>query len=439
VKVLHLNTYDVVGGAAIAAYRIHRALVAAGVDSRMLVMGKAGDDPLVMAPGSRFGRLLARIKPALEVQWTRLAARPRSPFSVNRFPELTLRRIRELDPDVVHLHWILYGFLRPESIAKLGKPIVWTLHDMWPVTGGCHYSGSCHAFEIRCGMCPLLGRPSATDLSAREWARKERCWRKLQLDVITPSHWLAGLVSRSALFRSRGVKVIPNTLDLSLFRPMDRDSTRRMLGLPVDRPLILFCSGNALNNPRKGLDLLEKATREPSLSQRVPGLSVVIVGVPPAGRLGGFGIPVISVDTIEDESKMAACYAATDLTVVPSREDNLPNTILESMACGRPCVGFRVGGIPEVIRQGETGWLAEPYEHTGLAEGIATLLGNRDLYADIARRCRQRVEEMCSPAVVARQYVAAYERVMVRKVEQERVWPVRPEAQIISTANRERR
>ena len=221
---------------------------------------KSTDDVHVHAPDTSLQQALARIAPRAD-QLPARRYRHRAPglFSTAWLPDLLASRLLAQRPDVVHLHWINYGFVRIETLARIGRPLLWTLHDMWPFTGGCHYAGACGRYQAGCGDCPQLDSASAVDLSSRTMRRKRLAWSGRDLTVIAPSRWLAGLAGRSALFAASRVEVIPNCLDTVRFCPGSKAAARAALGLPQDRRLVLFVALDADAEPRKGFDQLEAA------------------------------------------------------------------------------------------------------------------------------------------------------------------------------------
>jgi glycosyltransferase involved in cell wall biosynthesis len=262
-KVLHLNTFDASGGAARAAYRLHRGLQASGCESQMLVQVKSGDDPSVMEAHNSFGRMLRNLRPHFDALPVRFY--PNSPvasFSPAMLPDSVARQVEELDPDIIHLHWVTSGFMQLETLRRFKKPVIWTLHDSWAFTGGCHVPFDCVRYRQRCGSCPVLGSEREGDLSSRVWWRKAEAWRDLPFTVVTPSRWLAGCAGSSSLMHDRRIEVVPNGLDLQCFKPDDKRAARARLSLPYERKLILFSGIFGTRVPNKGFHLLCSALQE---------------------------------------------------------------------------------------------------------------------------------------------------------------------------------
>lgn len=310
--------------------------------------------------------------------------------------------VSQTRPDVVNLHWLGEGFMGLRSLAKIKSPIVWTLHDMWALTGGCTYSGGCERFSIGCGECPLAGE--GADRSAGNHAAKRRIVSEGRHAVACPSRWMADRAERSAIFRDVRVEVVPNSVDTDLFRPMNSTSCREVCGLPFEPVLMLFGSSGGTGDRRKGFDLLEGALNSLRGTDALSGVELVVFGRRFDAR--DLPVPVHFLGEIRDERFMPVIYGACDLLVVPSREDNLPNTMVESIACGTPVIGFPVGGIPDLVRERETGFMAEEVSASGLAMSLSRALIDRQRLASLrttARDCA--VRELAMPV-----QAAAYEK-----------------------------
>ncbi len=417
-RVLHIGTNETLGGAARAAYRLHTGLRPLGHDSIMLVAHKQSGDPTVEAftpsvgIARRLRRLLRRGRIARSLERYE-SSRPAGyePFSGDR-SEHGATLVRQLPScDVINLHWVA-GFVDYRSFFRSiprGTPVVWTLHDMNPFTGGCHYDDGCGKFAEYCGACPQLGSSAARDLSREIWQRKRRVFQgvpKGGLHIVTPSRWLARQVRRSPLLRDRPVSVIPNGLDTQAFSPRDRRSAREVLGVPPEAKVVLFVA-QWTGIRRKGFRLLLEALA--GLSS-VPNLLLMSLGV--GGGSDDIGIPHVHFDRTDDDRLLALVYSAADLFVIPSLQDNLPNTVMEAMSCGTPVVGLDVGGIPDMVRPGTTGSLVPPGDVKALGAAIAGLLEDDPKRREMARNCRRIAVEEYSLEVQARRYVELYERML---------------------------
>jgi glycosyltransferase involved in cell wall biosynthesis len=392
-KILHVSTFDVTGGAARSAYRLHAGLRRSGWDSRMFVARKKSQDPAVTA----FARSKSFL-PSVKRAWRRQSiTRP-----MERYP--ALRRdfyeiftddrtiygsdvVRQLPAcDVIHLHWIAEFIDYASFFALVDKPIVWTLHDMNPFTGGCHYDDGCGKWKVSCGACPQLASDQDDDLSRQIWRRKENALEKIktdQLSLVAPSRWMAGEVERSAILGRFPVAVIPYGLDLDCFTSRDRAFSRHVLGLPLDARVIL-CLGDSLQNRRKGFRLLTEVLTG---LKDTPRLVVLSAG---GDRLPlEVNVPHLPLGFIESERILSLVYSAADVLVFTSLQDNLPNTVLESIACGTPVIGFEAGGLPDVIRPGLTGALVPRGDTKALGAAIEAFFQDGSKQPAMSENCRR--------------------------------------------------
>ena len=392
-KVLILSFSDLAGGAARAAYRLHQGLLAADVNSQMLVQNKISSDRTVIAPQSKIQRGIAAVKPALE-QLPFAFHRHRDPtigiYSSQLLPSKILNKIEEIDPDIINLHWVCGGFIPIETIGKLKQPLVWTLHDMWTFTGGCHYSGECDRYQRSCGACPQLGSNRDRDLSRWIWQRKVKAWQNLNLTVITPSQWLADTAKSSSLLQNTPIKVIGNGIDPQIYQSHPQQLARQILNLPIDKKIVLFGALNSTVDRRKGFPLLLAALQYLQKLESPEVVELVVFGgsapLPPID----FGFKTHYVGKFNDDVSLSLLYASADVFVAPSIQDNLPNTILEAMFCGTPSAAFNIGGIPDLIEHQHNGYLARPFSSQDLAWGIHWILTDGNRHQELSRRNRNK-------------------------------------------------
>jgi glycosyltransferase involved in cell wall biosynthesis len=419
-NVLLLNTFDQSGGAAVACHRLLNALQQNRIYARMLVQERTTKDPGILSTThSKSKRLLNWFRFAVErfLFYTQESSRDvRFAFSSANTGEDISTRPEVLHADVLHLHWINRGFLSLHSIEKLfrlDKPIVWTLHDMWLFTGGCHYAGECKRYENECRQCPFLKNPSEHDLSQKIFQNKLKLFHavdKKKVTIVTCSAWLADSARKSRLLQGFHIVSIPNPIDVGTYVPQEKIAARTQLGLPLEKKLILFGAGNIWDK-RKGIHYLLDAfriiqQRHPKISEE---LSIVLFGKSKQNPASLFSLPVFDVGVLTDEQQIAMLYNACDVFVLPSVEDNLPNTVMESLACGTPVVAFRTGGIPEMIDHMQNGYLAEYRSAESLAKGIVTLLCSNNV-DDLRRSARSKVEQNYAPAIIAEKYFSVYKQ-----------------------------
>ena len=413
-RVLIVNASEKTGGAAIAASRLKEALTNNGVKAKMLVREKVTDNLSVVGlPQSwhlKFNFLWERFR-----IWAANGFKRDHLFDIDTGlmgTDITgLPEFREAD--VIHLHWVNQGFLSLRNIRKIvqsGKPVVWTLHDMWPFTGICHYAHDCMKFKSGCHDCMLLQKPGEKDLSQRVFQAKERLLQDAGVVFVSCSQWLAEEAESSFLLRGKKVESIPNPINTQTFCPRSKAEARRVCRLPLDKKLILF-SAFRTTLPIKGLSYFTEACRlydeaHPEMRGQV---AVVAVGKDAGNIAGSFPYPVYSMGYIEDERQMASICAACDAFVIPSLQDNLPNTVVEAMASGVPCIGFRVGGIPQMVLHRQNGYLAEPKSAEDLKAGLEWLFGGCD-YDEVAQAARNFAVANYSEHNVAMKYIEIYNR-----------------------------
>jgi glycosyltransferase involved in cell wall biosynthesis len=393
VKVLILSAKDIGGGAARAAYRQHQGLLSAGIDSQMLVQNKQSVDNTVIASKSKVQRGISAIKPAIDLFPLALySKRDRSIniFSSQWLPNNILSKIEQIDPDIINIHWICGGFVPIEALTKFKRPIVWTLHDMWGFTGGCHYSGECDRYQHSCGACPQLGSSRNWDLSRWNWQRKAKAWQSVNLTIVTPSNWLAKCAQNSSLFKNLPVKVIGNGINPQIYQPHPTQLARKILNLPQDKKIILFGALNGTEDRRKGFPLLLSALKNLQQLESPEQVELVIFGTSAPVNPVDFGYKAHYTGKFNDDISLSLLYAAADVFVASSVQDNLPNTVLESIFCGTPCVAFNIGGMPDMIEHQKNGYLAQPFVPEDLAQGIHWILADETRHQQLADNCRSK-------------------------------------------------
>ncbi len=413
-KILIVNTSEKTGGAAVAAGRLMRALrKQQGVDVKMLVRDKATDNPDVVSLNTSF---ISKRVNFFRFAWERLmiflcnGLRRKSLFQVSiantgtDISEYPLVR----EADVIHLHWINQGFLSLKDIRKLtrlGKPIVWTMHDMWPCTAICHYARDCEKFQSGCESCFFL-KSKGKDRSTTVFGEKLSLYENADMTFVGCSRWIADRARKSRLLKGKSVRSVPNPIDLSVFHTMSREQARKALGLPVGKKLLLFGALN-VTDKRKGIDYLIDGLK--ALDAR--DVELVVFGQVKDDIRNLFPVPLHSMGYLTDESKIVTLYNAVDMYVTSSLEDNLPNTIMESMACGTPCVGFETGGIPEMIDHKVNGYVARYKDAGDLAAGIRWVLDCPNP-RELSDACMKKVRTEYSEAVVAEKYISLYKELM---------------------------
>lgn len=386
-KILVLSTYEYSGGAAVAAARTVEALRQAGHRVDYVVQEAAGRVPGTHRGAWKGGNSLNSIRIVLDGLPPFILRRGRGPiFSMAIVPNRSLKElVSQLAPDVINVHWIGGGFVTLPLLGSLRRPIVWTMHDSWAFTGGCHVPGYCKRFRETCGACPALNSKWEWDLSRWNWYRKRSAYRHFPQVVVTPSEWLAEEVRRSSLLSSQPVHVIPNPLDIRRFSSVDKEMSRRLLGLPLQKKLLLFSAMGAVTDQNKGFDLLKAALD--TLPEWVRNETVLVI----AGASESPGLDTVAshcLGTLHDEVAMRLLYSAVDMLVVPSRSESFSLVAQEAMSCGNPVVAFAVGGLKELIMPGNNGLLAEPENAEALGQSLLTLLSDDELRERLGRQAR---------------------------------------------------
>jgi glycosyltransferase involved in cell wall biosynthesis len=429
-NILHVNASDICGGAARAAYHIHRSLVENGekhgLTSQMRVFTQLSDDTTVIS-GSPAGQ--GAIRRRLQPRLARHALRNTGKLGLQSvaWPSTGLgqelqQRHRQGLADLVHLHWLGNATLSIEEIGRLTMPLVWTLHDQWAFCGAEHYTTPPGPDEANSsdrrytdGYSPA-SRPNheaGPDHNRRTWIRKQRAWTR-PMQIVCPSNWMANCARRSALMTRWPITVIPNSIDLDTWSPVNQNQARALLRLPQDRPLILFGAVGGAADPRKGADLLLEALQRLRLQAAgtpLQQVELVVFGQsrPPLPLAVGF--PIHYFGRLHDDISLRLLYASADLFVIPSRQDNLPNTGLEAHACGTPVVAFRTGGLVDIVADRVTGALAEPFDTTSLANSIAWALQDNQRRRELATAARQRAEMLWAPERIAALYANVYQTI----------------------------
>lgn len=420
-KVLHINTYPGNGGAGRACSRLNLALKQEGIDSEIAVNFTFSKNNEVHDFSKGFlNHWLTAAEIVLEGLLAKLLLKPvKIPFS---FPiwgrDISQNRLIK-QADIIHLHWINHAFLRPKDLLRLkntGKPIVWTFHDSNAFTGGCHVRYTCDHFENECGNCPLLKNANPNDWSHKIWLSKQKAYSALNFEIIAPSNWMSQSIKRSKLLGNRVVQVIPNTLDMAIFKPFDKIEARKKLGIAVDKFIVMSGFMPSRKDLHKGtpylIEALNLLVNKHGINQS--NTELIVFGNRDVNNVPEFSIPATFLGTIADDEKLALCYSAANVFVTPSLEDNLPNTVMESLACGTPVVAFTTGGIPDMLKHRQNGYLAHYKSSEDLANGIKWVIDHPDRQA-LNIESRNSVTERFSESIIAEKHILIYKQLLDQK------------------------
>ena len=419
-RVLIVNTSERNGGAAVAANRLMEALNNHGVKAKMLVRDKQSDSLTVVGLQGKWWQQWCFL-------WERLVIFCHLHFSRKHLFELDIAntgtditRLPEFrEADIIHLHWINQGMLSLGIIRKIlnsGKPVVWTMHDIWPATAICHLTLGCNKFKTGCHHCKYLpGNGSTRDLSAKIWRRKQHLLDGQSITFVACSRWLEAEAKMSALLNGQKVTNIPNSIDISIYKVGNRSEARQRLGLPTDKQVILFVS-QRVTNLNKGMEYLieacnQLASQHPEMKETT---AVAILGGHAEDVVAELPFEAYPLGYVSEEYRIADVYRAANVFVLPSLSENLPNTIMESMACGIPCVGFKVGGIPEEIDHLKNGYVAAYRNAEDLARGIRWILCEAD-YDSLSASAVKKVSRCYSQQSVALKYTEIYNEAIAQK------------------------
>ncbi|MDZ8079524.1 MAG: glycosyltransferase family 4 protein [Nostoc sp. DcaGUA01] len=405
-NVLHINQSDIGGGAAIAGYRLHQGLLKQGINSKLMVGWVETDSELVAAVSRKY-RLenqLSRVTNSLGLNYLNLI----STFDIFKHNFYT-------QADVINFHNLHTGYFNYLAIPGLteSKPAIFTLHDMWSFTGHCSYSYDCDRWQRGCGECPYPETyPAiARDNTHIEWKLKNWVYSKSHLSIVTPSQWLTEQAKKSMLSRFP-IYYIPNGIDTDAYQPLNAEKCREILGIPANKKVLMF-GAHLLQESRKGGDLLVKALQNlPEALKSEILLLILGKASEKFGELGG--IPTLKLGYVSSDRLKSIAYSAADLFIFPTRADNLPLVLQESMACGTPMISFKVGGVPELVRPGITGYLAQLEDTQDLSNGIVQLLEDSQLRQKMGENCRAIALQEYTLDLQIQRYLQLYQQVFCK-------------------------
>jgi glycosyltransferase involved in cell wall biosynthesis len=423
-RVVHISHSDCLGGASRSAYRTHLGLLEIGLDSTMLVERKASTLPSVIEV-SRDCTLRDKLWNYIELDQIHLnrTSLTNSHFSYGRRGIDLTNHPAIRDADVIHLHWVT-NFQSPASIGllqRLSKPLVWTLHDQRAMTGGCHYTAGCTNFHSSCSHCPQLER-DPYNVAAQSLNDQRTLVDSDRITIVGPSKWMAEAARKSAIFSKADIRSIPYGVEEQCFSPAVASDTRHRLGISADACVILFGADNPFE-VRKGVALLGRALAKcyeaPSFRKKLADGDIVFAAFgPPAAEQLPVEIPIRFLGYISDDQELVAVYRMANIFVLPSLEDNLPNTILEAMSCAVPCVAFDTGGLPDMIRDGINGRLLKVGDADALATALYELIHAPELLRKMGQNAREEVERHFRLTQSATAYKELYEELLIRGTEQ---------------------
>lgn len=408
-KILIVAAADIKGGAHKAAYRLHKSLLENKIESQMLVQNKLSDEYQIIGPSSNIRKkIINPLRPAIDYIFMKIK-KIDTLFSSSYFPfsEIT-RQINEIKPDLVHLHWITGGMMPIEDIAKIKYPIIWSLHDMWAFTGGCHYDNYCGLYKNNCGTCKIIPKKKKYDLSRMVFNRKKKTYEKIKnLTIIATSRWLTKCAKESTLLKNREIYTLPNPIDTNLFKPIDKIISKDLFKIPKNKKVILFSALNSLKDTRKGaLELLNAIN-----TLTIKNVIIVMAGSSKPKEFQQLKYPVFFIPPLKDEVSLPFLYNVADVMIAPSLQENLANSILESLACGIPVVAFDIGGNGDLVKHKINGYLAKSINSNSLAMGIEWTLST-DNYSSLSKNALS-IAKKFNYKSISKKYINLYKKVLM--------------------------
>lgn len=397
-KILIVNSYDTFGGAARAAYRLFLGLKTYGINVEMLVQKKFSNNDDVVefkSTSQNYDTILCRNYP--NKSQTLFSS------SIKDNPRL-VEYINISDADIVHMHWIVNSFISIGDLARIKKPIAWTLHDMWAFTGGCHYDEECEFYKNKCNSCIVLNSMNKNDLSTINFNRKLEAYRSIEnLSIIGVSKWMGDCAKQSSLLKNYKIYNLPNPIDTNIFKPYNKIKAKQELSIKANKKIILFGAMSAMDDPRKGYGYLQEALGLLNKDEYI----FLIFGKSSLVDNSN----TIYLDHIEDDEKLSKIYSCADVMVVPSLQENLSNTIMESLSCGTPVVAFDIGGNSDMIDHRQNGYLVKAFDTADLARGMEWVLENSS-NKQLSEYARKKVLDNFSYDVVVSKYIELYRKIV---------------------------
>ncbi len=409
-KVLTINTNDSMGGAARAAYNNFRGLKNIGVESKMFVARKTTNDFDVIASENKFRKFISLIAPHVDGLPNKYhKSENENLHSPAWFSSTSKKNIEEMNPDLIHIHWVQGGFLSVKLISELSKPIVWTLHDMWPFSGAEHYVNGTERYISGYHKNNKPEKDMGFDLNKWVWNRKKKLFRKLKnLTLVAPSAWMARCAKDSYIFKDQRVEIIPVGLNHNLYCPRNKNMVREILKISKEKKIILIGALDFHKDKRKGGHFLKESFKSLKKINSKNDIEIYILGTSEPKEKIDFGFKTNYYGSNRDDLSLALLYSAVDLFVAPSIEENFAATVFESLSCGIPAVAFDIGGMPDMIDHKNNGYLAKPFDVNDLAQGINWVLFDSN-YNKLSKNARDFILRECTLEIQAKRYKSIYD------------------------------
>lgn len=408
-KVLLVSTTDTLGGAARGTYRLHEGLIRAGIDSHILAMYKVSADKRVHDVDALLPRMWNKF--AAMVEEKIFALRSFStffcPWSMQILPRAIIKKIDEINPDIVHINGVK-GFFPIKIFNRLNKPIVWTFVDMWPLTGGCHYSGACEKFKDGCYDCHYLKKSKIIDIAKYTWNLKKRTFKNLPIRIACISNWLLDGANSSNIFLEATKHLVHYGIDHQVYRPYDKKLAKSILNLDLNKIYILYGADGGIKNPRKGFKFVRESLA--GLPEQLRGnISLLIFGEDKNLTIDEFDMPIVSLGALSDDITLALAYSAASVMMVPSLQEGFGQTALEAMSCGTPVIAFEGTGVCDIITHKSNGYIAKYGDTQDLIAGLKWLLS---LNKEISELCRAEVLKEYTLEAQSKRYISIYKEIL---------------------------
>ena len=406
---------DIKGGAAIAALRLHKTFKEYSskleINSKMRVIFKQSEFSDIYGEKSYFLRKRIYLNNKIERIIQKLQSTSNTNYhSMSFLPSGIHRELNKSSSQILNIHWVQGGMLSIEEIAKIKKPFVMTLHDAWAFSGSEHYPNGIEDFRFKDGY-KKWNKPfthTRIDIDRWCWQRKRKQW-KTPFHIVCPSNWLANIAKESLLMREWPIRIIPNPLDTNIFKPCNKKLARKIFNLP-SKPLLLFAGAQGTKEKRKGWHLLERSLKK--LKHLNPQIEIVLLGESEPKEKLFNDLPIHYIGFLKDENYLACLYSAIDVVVIPSTIDNLPQIGTEAQSCGVPVVAFNCSGMPDIVRNKETGYLAKPYDCDELAYGINWIISNKTINKKMHLESRKNALSNWSPYKVSKSYKDLFDEIL---------------------------
>lgn len=408
-RILFISESDYNGGAARAMYRLNEALISAGAEVFIVAKYKTlPNNNIVRYEGSKIEKLHHRYNNFVIRSFIKAYDPDIAGFYYHNPFTNIMNYIKDINPDIIHIHWVTGNFIGYSLLNKIKIPVVWTFHDMRGFTGGCYFSGLCTNYCRKCGNCPKLNSGKEKDKSRKNYLNKWTQYKNYgKLKVVTPSNWMKNEALKSPLSETFSVECVPNCIDIEKYKPIEKTHARSILNLPLKKKLVLFGAAGGTCDSRKGFIYAKEAINKLTDNE----IELLLFG-PEEKPVTGSNKKIHYFHTLKDDVSIALLYAASDILLVPSVQENLANTIMESMACGTPAVAFNIGGNGEMILHKVNGILARPFSVEELSDGISYILGNSQHHEEMAYNARERIKELFNYNLIAGKHLKLYEELI---------------------------